>query len=604
MSQVFLQCSQAMNNMNEENLLTLYPVSHDINATFINRDQQLTTIEYDRWANTKYNRGSKQLIHPELLEENPGLIAYLQYISTLVKEPSIIKKVIIAMHRIQVFDDPNILKLRSKQRAAHNGKYGYDPHYVNTLISIIKPIFPAAEIIFKPNHHYAHAACGYYQAPVNFEKCLIFSYDGSGDTMFQSRREPRTIKELKKLKGLPYNTGILFYANNFNKKYGIKYVKTTKPKRYGGPYTLASTRTKIKYPDGSVDFLCKQKANRRLAAPGKYMGYTAYGTPREDLVKIFKEWFNSAPRALKIIREDILEKMPVDEAADYAASLQHALEETVVEILYPIAKKKKVPIIITGGCALNVLVNQRVAETLKQDLNIDVFVCNNPNDAGLSQGMFLLEFPKRRTNLIYNGIPMMDSLEPYRKKYNISTPSSITDLVNEIKNGKIIGCAHDGSELGPRALGNRSIICKPDPGMKDILNAKIKFREWFRPFAPVCRQEDKDKYFDNVFDSPYMSFAPTVKPSYREKLKSITHIDNTARLQTVTREQHSFFYDILCEMENQGLIPVILNTSFNIRGKPILTRYSSAFEALETTDLDCLFLDKQFLIHKPQKDSE
>jgi carbamoyltransferase len=170
--------------------------------------------------------------------------------------------------------------------------------------------------------------------------------------------------------------------------------------------------------------------------------------------------------------------------------------------------------------------------------------------------------------------------------------------VKVIKDGKIVGCAHDNSELGPRALGNRSIICRPDPEMKDILNAKIKFREWFRPFAPVCRLEDKDKYFDNAFESPFMSFAPTVKSKYRNSLKSITHVDNTARLQTVTKKQHSFLYNVLCEMEAQGMIPVILNTSFNIKGKPILTRYSSAFEALETTQLDYIFLDKKYLIGK------
>ena len=328
------------------------------------------------------------------------------------------------------------------------------------------------------------------------------------------------------------------------------------------------------------------------------MGYTAYGKAKKDVVEEFKGWFKDAARSYHTNRNEYLENIPVEEAADYAASLQQAMEEVVLEVLHPLGKRKKIPIILTGGCALNVLVNQRIAEVFKEDYNLDVFVCNNPNDSGLSQGMFFLEFPKRRPNLAYNGIPMLDSIEPYKEKYNLKTTSTISDVVAQIKKGKIIGCAHDKSELGPRALGNRSIICKPDPGMKDILNAKIKFREWYRPFAPVCRQEDKNKFFENAFDSPYMSFAPTVREEYREKLQSITHIDNTARLQTVTREQHSFFYDILCEMENQDLIPVILNTSFNIKGKPILTRYSSAFEALETTDLDYLFLDKKYLIEK------
>ncbi len=129
--------------------------------------------------------------------------------------------------------------------------------------------------------------------------------------------------------------------------------------------------------------------------------------------------------------------------------------------------------------------------------------------------------------------------------------------------------------------------------MKDILNKKVKFREWFRPFAPVCRIEDVDKYFDNVFESKYMSYAPIVKEQYREKLISITHIDNTCRLQTV--EKGCFFYELLTEMENNGLIPIILNTSFNIRGKPILSSLEDAFYVLDNTELDnVIFNEKIF----------
>ena len=174
-------------------------------------------------------------------------------------------------------------------------------------------------------------------------------------------------------------------------------------------------------------------------------------------------------------------------------------------------------------------------------------------------------------------------------------------MVQKIKDGYIIGCANDNSELGPRALGNRSIICKPDPGMKDKLNSKIKFREWFRPFAPVCRLQDKDKFFIDAYESPYMTLSPIVRKKYRDQLVSITHVDGSARLQTVTNEQNSFLYELLTEMENQNLLPVILNTSFNIKGKPILTTYDSAFEALEETQLDYIFLDKKYLISKEDK---
>jgi carbamoyltransferase len=122
-------------------------------------------------------------------------------------------------------------------------------------------------------------------------------------------------------------------------------------------------------------------------------------------------------------------------------------------------------------------------------------------------------------------------------------------------------------------------------------NSKVKFREWYRPFAPVARLENASEYFNDVFESKYMSYAPTVKEEYEEELKAITHIDKTSRLQTVTEKQHKRFYDILKELENQGHVSVILNTSFNILGNPILTKVEDALYVLDNTELDYVIVD-------------
>ena len=122
--------------------------------------------------------------------------------------------------------------------------------------------------------------------------------------------------------------------------------------------------------------------------------------------------------------------------------------------------------------------------------------------------------------------------------------------------------------------------------MKDVLNSKVKFRQWYRPFAPVCKYESRDVYFENAPNCNYMSYAPKVKELWRSKLPSITHIDGTSRLQTVTGG--SLFYDILSQMEKDDLIPVLLNTSFNIKGMPILTTLEDAFNVLNNTQLDFL----------------
>ena len=225
-------------------------------------------------------------------------------------------------------------------------------------------------------------------------------------------------------------------------------------------------------------------------------------------------------------------------------------------------------------------------------LNKKLYVPSNPNDCGLALGQFLLEHPTAKTS-VYNGFDILDrdKLQEYIKTRS-AQKVDINQIVDLIKGGNIIGMVQGCSEVGPRALGNRSIICDPSiVDMKDILNSKVKFREWFRPFAPVCRLEDKDKFFKEAYESEFMSYTPYVKDEYKSKLNSICHNDTTARLQTVTHKQHSLFYNILTELDNRNAIPVILNTSFNIKGKPILTTIEDALYCLDNTEMDYNIVD-------------
>lgn len=130
--------------------------------------------------------------------------------------------------------------------------------------------------------------------------------------------------------------------------------------------------------------------------------------------------------------------------------------------------------------------------------------------------------------------------------------------------------------------------------MKDILNAKVKHREWYRPFAPVVRLEDVNKYFQWDKESRWMSFCPQVKEEWKEKLSAITHVDGTARVQTVTREQNPWLYDLLTEFEKETGVGVLLNTSFNVDGKPILSTVQDAFTILEKTQLDSLIIEQYY----------
>jgi carbamoyltransferase len=173
---------------------------------------------------------------------------------------------------------------------------------------------------------------------------------------------------------------------------------------------------------------------------------------------------------------------------------------------------------------------------------------------------------------------------------------NINKLSDELIDGKIVGVVRGRCEQGPRALGNRSIICDPTiDGMKDILNARVKGREYYRPFAPVVRLEDVNKYFEWDRESKWMGYCPAVREEYKDILKAITHVDGTARVQTVTKEQNSFLYDLLTIMSYKKGIGVLLNTSFNIAGRPILNSYKDALWVLDNKDMDAVVLEDYYI---------
>jgi carbamoyltransferase len=150
------------------------------------------------------------------------------------------------------------------------------------------------------------------------------------------------------------------------------------------------------------------------------------------------------------------------------------------------------------------------------------------------------------------------------------------------------------AEAGPRALGHRSILFDArEKNAKDIVN-KIKKREWYRPFAPVVRLEDVSTYFEWEGESRWMSFCPKVKKKYRKKLAAITHVDNTARVQTVTREQNEWLYDLITKFKKQTGVGVLLNTSFNVDGKPILSTVEDAFKIFRESQMDRLIIEKYY----------
>ena len=426
-----------------------------------------------------------------------------------------------------------------------------------------REIFNTEKVITIASHHQTHAAASLYLSP--FDQALIVSYDGGGDDGH-------------------------FNVYLGDKKKGIRLLENI-PSDFGGGYLLC----------GAMVREVSESSRHMLALSGKLMGLCAYGNEIKEYIHAFKEFFfdrdyNKLAKVtgLPLKNVDTPWKDPLQmyvfedkKGYDIAASAQAGFEYAIFSVLDKY--DPDIPLIMTGGCALNVLVNEKV----KCLYNRPLYVPPNPHDGSLSLGhLFLYKKPTKQVDITYKGLPLVDrnKLQNYIDEYS-ATKLNKKEIAELIKDGKIIGLVYGDSEVGPRALGNRSIVCDPNiADMKDILNSKVKFREWYRPFAPFCKKEEAHKYFEtrNFDNLEYMSYAPTVKV---DTLPSITHVDGTARLQVVTEESHSHFYELLTEFGKISETNVLLNTSFNIRGYPILSSIEDALYALNNTEMDYVVIE-------------
>jgi carbamoyltransferase len=418
-------------------------------------------------------------------------------------------------------------------------------------------------------HHEAHASGGFYQSP--YEKAIILSYDGGSDEgFFNVYIGDKTKKTLEKI-----------YAGE---------------RDYAVPYMMPAHYIE--------DIRQEELFWGNLVYAGKIMGLAAYGSSTDpELYSKFLQFYNSGDCGSitethstfnKIFGE---KRLTGQEAKDMAAMNQRVFEELMLAEIKPMLDKyPELPIVVVGGCGLNILANTR----LKAETGRQVFVPPNPNDCGLGVGVLARHLkPSKPIDCTYIGPEVWDRRELLShvvwRKGRKTNPKEVVDMISR---GMIFGVVRDRCEHGPRALGNRSIICSATrQDMKDVLNAKVKNREYYRPFAPLVRLEDVSKFFEWEGESRWMAFCPRVRSEWREYLPPITHADGTARVQTVTREQNPFIYDLLTEMHSREFIPILINTSFNVAGKPILNTYREALQVLDTTKLDAVILE-DYLITK------
>ncbi|HEX3320297.1 MAG TPA: carbamoyltransferase C-terminal domain-containing protein [Terriglobales bacterium] len=439
-------------------------------------------------------------------------------------------------------------------------------------------------------HHIAHIASSYYCSP--WERAAGFSYDGSGDfvSTMMARCEGTEIEILDRV-FLPHSLGS-FYTMICEfigyKKYGDE-GKVMGLAPYGKPTYCEEISKIVQRKNGS--FQLDMKYFKPLGS-NQGMQVLPDGT-----VRLARHFSDRMEKLFGEPREPYSEITQRD--MDLAYAMQHCFEEVFFHLLRELHAKVPLPdLAMAGGCALNSVANGKL---FKETPFQRTWIQPAAGDEGLAIGAALhtyhsvLKQPRRDFKAsAYLGPEFSDStieaeLKNTKLKYRRLDREMLIDTVaDQMVDGNVVGWFQGRMEWGPRALGNRSIVAHPGlPNMKDVLNARIKHREWFRPFAPAILAEAQTQYFEYDHPSPYMLHVYKIRPEKRQQLCAVNHVDDTGRLQSVARDENAAYYDLIKAFERRTGIPVILNTSFN-ENEPIVCTPAEAIDCFQRTKMDVL----------------
>ena len=471
------------------------------------------------------------------------------------------------------------------------------PNFLGTMPQwlrdrLILPLTLEKEIGFKGKtlfikHHLSHAASAFLVSP--FNEAAILTCDGVGEWAtltcgFGRGNEIKTYKELR----YPHSIGLLYSALTAYLGFAVN-------QEEGTVMALASC--------GNPVYLDKFKEILVMKPDGSFILDTAYFN------------FNQGPRmySRKFIKTFGKDRKPGDKLeekhSDIAASLQKIIEEALITIARNIYDETKMKnLCLAGGSFLNCVANNRI---LEDGPFKEIFIQPAAGDAGASLGVAayiyhsILNEPRKYPMTHpylgpgFSANQIRRILLSLNMDFQEFSEAELThNIAGRLAKNEIVGWFQGRVEFGNRALGNRSILANPcNPDIKELLNSKVKKRESFRPYAPAVLEERADEFFELRCKSPFMLLAPKVRNEKRGLIPGATHIDGTARVQTVSRETNQKFWQLIKDFENITGVPMVINTSLNLRGEPIVCSPEDAINIFRKSEMDCLVLEN-FVIDK------
>jgi carbamoyltransferase len=464
-----------------------------------------------------------------------------------------------------------------------------------------------AELKFRQHnveHHLAHTASAYFVSP--WEQSAGITIDGSGDfvSCLLSRCEGNTIEPLQRV-FVPHSLGTLYTAvcqfigyPNYGDEGKVMGLAPLGSDKYSDFFS-GMLREKDGVFELNPEYFLPFGSNQgmEITGDGEMVVHRLYSD------RFIREFGPAREKHAEITQRDM----------DIAYGLQQIFEQYYMSLLNTLSSR--VPsnrLSMAGGCALNSVAN---GKALLETPFTEHCIQPAAGDDGLAVGAALYvsnsilnEGQRHAMTDAYLGDEYSDEfvraeLERYRLEYRTLGREELIDATTDvIKDGNVVGWFQGRMEWGPRALGNRSILAHPGfPNMKDILNARIKHREAFRPFAPSVLVERQAELFEQTEPSPFMLHVYKIKPEWRDRLSAVNHVDDTGRLQTVSRAENPLYYDLISAFEKKTGIPVILNTSFN-ENEPVVCRPSEAIECFLRTKMDVLVIGSHFC-RKPASES-